>query len=396
MPRGFRVGKLFGIDIRIDWSWLFIFLLVTWNLSATFQQQHPGWSIVAQWGLGLVASLLFFASVLVHELAHSLVARARGTEVSSITLFLFGGVSNIQRNPDTPASEFLITIVGPLTSFVLGIIFLVAAGPQIPSIQNIGQVSQILGQLGPAATIFMLLGSVNIVLGLFNLIPGFPLDGGRVLRSILWGITGDLRRSTRWASSVGQAIAWLMIAGGIAMVFGVTLPLFGSGFINGLWLAFIGWFLSSASASSYQQVVIEDVLGGVQVRRMMRENPPTVSPDLSLDTLVDQHIMKSDDRTFPVLEGSQLVGMVALDDMRKVPRVQWASMTVRDVMTPVDQLEMVTPDEDGAEALRQLSQSGVRQLPVQQGGQLVGLLRRQDILKWLQLHSDLNQQGGLA
>lgn len=396
MRRGFRVGRLFGIDIRIDWSWLIIFLLVTWNLSTTFQQQHPGWSLPGQWGLGLVASLLFFASVLLHELAHSLVARARGTEVSSITLFLFGGVSNIQRHPDSPASEFLITIVGPLTSFVLGIIFLLAAGLQIPSIQNLGQVSQVLQQMGPVATIAMLLGSVNLALGLFNLIPGFPLDGGRVLRSILWGITDDLRRSTRWASWVGQAIAWLMIAAGVAMVFGATIPLFGSGFINGVWLIFIGWFLSSASASSYQQVVIEDVLEDVPVRRMMRENPPTVSPDINLDTLVDQYIMKSDDRTFPVLEDGRLVGMVALDDVREVERANWAITTVRDVMTPTDQLEVVTPDEDGAEALHQLNQSGVRQLPVEEAGHLVGLLRRQDILRWLQLHSELNQQGGLA
>jgi Zn-dependent protease/CBS domain-containing protein len=390
MRSGFRIGQIFGIDINIDWSWVFIFLLVTWNLSAVFGQFHSDWGLGRRWGIALIAAILFFASVLAHELAHSLMARAQGMPVRSITLFLFGGVSNIQRHPPSPRAEFLITIVGPMTSIVLGVVFIflsgVSAGPLGAALANPGNA---IGQLDALSTLLLWLGPVNIILGFFNLIPGFPLDGGRVLRSILWAATENLRRATRWASWVGQGIAWLMISAGIAMIFGVRIPFFGTGFVNGLWLAFIGWFLNSASARSYRQVVVEDILEDIPVERVMRSNPPTVQPGSSVSSLVHEHIMGTDDHAFPVTDDGQMVGLVTLEDVRAIPRDDWETTTVRRIMTPADQLVRVTSEEDASEGLNKLRQRDVRQLPVLQDGQLVGLLRRRDIMQWLKFQSEM-------
>jgi Zn-dependent protease len=394
MRSGFRIGKIFGINIRIDWSWLLIFILVTWNMSTVFGEIHSDWSPLLQWGLALLAALLFFGSVLAHELAHSLISQAQGTPVQGITLFLFGGVSNIQREPETPKSEFVMAILGPVTSLVIGFLLLLIAGVGIDpnALQRAMEdpSASPMGQMGPVTTVLLWLGSVNMILGIFNLIPGFPLDGGRVLRSILWSITDDLRRATRWASWIGQGIGWLMITGGIAAVFGVQLPFFGSGFVNGLWLAFIGWFLTNAASRSYQKVVVNDILEGIPVERMARTNPPTVKPDVCIDSLVDEHIMQSDDQSFPVLEGEQLVGLITLEDVRSVSRDAWGTTSVRDVMTPADELTTVEADEDASVALQQLSGLDVRQLPVLRDGKLVGLLRRRDVIKWLQLHSEMS------
>ena len=386
---GFRIGRIFGIELRVDWSWLFIFALVTWNLASVFGQTHGDWSTGLQWGTALVAALLFFGSVLAHELAHSLVARARGMPVRNITLFLFGGVSNIQREPPSARTEFLMAIVGPLTSVVLGIILIVAGSLIVGPIGNLtGSPSEMIGQLTPVTTLLLWLGSVNVLVGLFNMIPGFPLDGGRVVRSILWAITDNLRQATRWASWLGQGIAWLMIAAGIAMVFGVQIPVLGSGPISGLWLAFIGWFLNSSASQSYRQVVIQDVLEDVPVQQMMRTQPPTVSQGTVIDNLVHDHIMQTDEYAFPVLEGDKVVGLVTLDDIRDVSKDAWQNTTVGDIMTPVRELETVTPDEEAVEALNALQQRDIRQLPVMRNGTLAGLIRRRDIIKWLQLHSE--------
>jgi Zn-dependent protease/predicted transcriptional regulator len=389
MRSGFGIGRIFGINIRIDWSWLFLFFLVTWNLGTAFGQLHSDWGTGLRWGMAVVAALLFFSSVLAHELAHSLVARARGVPVHDITLFMFGGVSNIQRDPDSPQAEFLVAILGPVTSFVIGGILLWIAGIGTGPLADLSDPSQVLGQLNPVFTLLLWLGSVNVTVGIFNLIPGFPLDGGRVLRSILWAATDDLRRATRWASGVGQAIAWLMIVGGISMAFGARIPFFGSGFTNGLWLAFIGWFLNNASTQSYRKVVVQDILQGVPVKQMMRTHPPTCSADCSVSRLVHEHIMGTDDQSFPVLDGTRLLGIVTLQDVRSLPRDAWDTTTVGEIMTPADQLTLVGEEEDAAEALDKLVQSDVRQLPVLRNGELVGLLRRRDIIKWLQLRSEL-------
>ncbi|MDQ4078661.1 MAG: site-2 protease family protein [Chloroflexota bacterium] len=393
MPRsGFGLGRLFGININIDWSWFFIFLLVTWNLGAVFTQSHPQWGAL-NWLIAVLASILFFASVLAHELAHSLMARAQGLPVRNITLFLFGGVSNIERDPPSPKAEFLIAVVGPITSIVLGFLFLLLAGLATPGMgEAVGDPMNMLAQLNPLATLLFWLGPINIILGIFNLIPGFPLDGGRILRSILWAATDNLRRATRWAARVGQAIAWLFILMGIAMVFGAEIPIFGTGLLGGLWLAFIGWFLNTAAVQSYQQVVIQDVLEDVPVSRLMLTDIATVPPSIPVSALTYDHIMGSNERAFPVVDDGHMVGLVTLDDVRKVSRDEWESTAISDIMTPVDELATVTPEDESAEALRELAQREIRQLPVVQDGDLAGLIRRDDIVRWLQLHSELYEE----
>lgn len=381
---GFRLGRILGIDVYVDWSWLFIFFLVTANLSAVLSQAHAQWIPGLRWGAAAFAALLFFASVLAHELAHSLVARSRGIPVRSITLFLFGGVSNIQREPASPRSEFLMAIVGPLTSIVIGGLLLLLARSVVgPLTADVGDPA-VLARLGPVASVLLWLGSINLMLGFFNLVPGFPLDGGRVLRSLLWALVGNLRRATHWASRVGQAIAWLMIVAGASMIFGARVPLLGEGLVNGLWIMFIGWFLNNAAAQSYRQVVINDILGGVPVVRLMRTDPPTCTPQCTVSSLVHDHVMTSDDHAFPVLDGGKLVGIVSLDDVRKVPHSTWDVVTVEQIMTPAAKLIVIGPEEDAAEALNKLAQYDIRQLPVLQGGEMIGLLRRQDIVRWLQ------------
>lgn len=389
MRNGFRIARIFDISIEVDWSWLLVFFLVAWNLSATFSANHDKWSTGLVWALAIVAALLFFGSVLLHELAHSLVAKRFGLPVRRIKLFLFGGVSNIERDPSSPSMEFWMALVGPVTSILLGFVLLMSGGFLTSSGNVIASPEDFLGQLAPLPTLLVWLGSVNIFLGIFNLIPGFPLDGGRLLRAALWSLSDNLRRATRWATSIGHGIAWLMIMAGFAMAFGVSIPIFGTGMISGLWLVFIGWFLNSSATASYRQVVLQDVLEDVPVIRMMRADPPTVPPTLTVDELVNDGVMGTDDHAFPVIEGGQLVGMVTLEDIRGVARDSWRNTRVREIMTPADQLISIRSEDDAAEALTKLRSRDVRQLPIMQDGTLAGLLRRRDIVKWLQLQSDL-------
>lgn len=388
---GIRLGRLFGINIYVDWSWIFVFLLVTWNLAVgVFPVLHPAWSNLLSWTTAVVAAVLFFASVLAHELAHSIVAKARGLPVSRITLFLFGGVSNIEREPTSPETEFVMAIVGPLTSLVLGILFLVLGGAgAILTTGLIGAPLRLLSRLGPVPTLLLWLGPINIVLAVFNMVPGFPLDGGRVLRSILWAASHNLRRATRWASWIGQAIAWIFILIGISMVFGIQVPFFGTGLIGGLWLAFIGWFLNNAAVQSYRQVVLENILEGIPVSTLMRPASVSVPPDLPVSRLVYDYIMNSDERAFPVVDGDCLIGLVSLVDVRAVPREQWDTTTVRQVMTPEEKLTVATPREEASQAFNDIASRDVRQVPVVQEGHLVGMLRRADIMRYLQLHTEL-------
>jgi CBS domain-containing protein len=232
------------------------------------------------------------------------------------------------------------------------------------------------------------LGPVNIFVGLFNLVPGFPLDGGRILRSILWGATDNLHKATRWASAVGHLIAWLFIIAGIAMAFGATVPFFGTGLINGLWLMFIGWFLNDAASQSYRQIVIQDLLEDVPVALLMRSNVPAVPPDLPVSNLVYNFIMNTGESAFPVVEGDRMLGLVSLEDVRKVPRNAWDKATVSEIMTSADQLPVVTPQEDVGEALNEIEHGDAGMTPVVEDGHLVGLLRRRDIVRWLQLQSE--------
>ena len=383
---GFKLFRLWGIDINIDWSWIFIFLLITWNLAAgVFPQMHPNWNPVLTWSIAIVASLLFFASILVHELAHSLVAKSRGLPVHTITLFLFGGVSNIEREPESPATELIMAIVGPIASIALGFAFLLLG--TLTTRRGISMDD--LARANPISTLLLWLGPINIAVGVFNLVPGFPLDGGRILRSLLWAATGSLKKASKLAARIGQAVAWIFIILGLSMAFGMRVPLLGTGFTGGLWLAFIGWFLNNAAASTYQQVLIHDLLHGVPVTRLMRSNVPSVSPGASVSELVHSHMMNSDERCFPVIDQDQMIGLVCLEDVRRLPRNDWETTPVSRIMTPASRLELITPQADASEALNRLAAKDVRQVPVVQNGHLLGILRRRDILRYLQLQSQV-------
>jgi Zn-dependent protease/CBS domain-containing protein len=390
MNRGIRIGRIFGINIFLDASWLLIFFLVTWSLAAgLFPAWHPDWGAGLRWGVAVAAALLFFASILLHELSHSLVAKMYGMEVRRITLFLFGGAANIEREPNSPKAEFLMAVVGPITSVLLGLVFLSLSTLNLSTQSIFADPGRAVEQLGPVTTLLVWLGPINIFVGLFNLLPGFPLDGGRILRAGLWQWTGDMLKATRWAANAGRLTGWGFMLLGLAMAFGVRVPIFGTGLISGLWLVFIGWFLSDAARASYQQTLIRDLLEDVPVLRLMRANVPVVPPTLTVSELIYDWIMGTDERAFPVMEGDRLLGMVCLEDVRKVPREDWEHLTVGEIMTQSNQLDVVTTRDDANQAFERLTRHDVRQVPVLENGRLVGLLRRRDILKWLQLRSGL-------
>jgi predicted transcriptional regulator len=282
-----------------------------------------------------------------------------------------------------------MAILGPVTSIVIGFVLLLLAGIGL-QVQDLSQFDpmEFLQGLGAFRTLAVWLGSINVILGVFNLIPGFPLDGGRVLRSIIWAITDNLRTATRWASYVGQGIAWVMITGGIAMVFGIRIPLFGQGVVNGVWMILIGWFLNNAAIRSYQQLVVRDVLENVPVRQMTKRNPPTVSANITVESLIEDYIMQTDDHAFPVMEDGKLVGIVCLDDVRRVPSGERQTKTISDIMTPKSDLITINPDDPASDALKEISNRSIRQLVVLQDGELFGLVRRRDIVRYLQLQSD--------
>jgi len=386
MNRGFSLGRLFGIQLLVDPSWLLVFALMIVNLTAVFGASHPGWTFALRVFVAIVAALLFFGSVIVHELAHALVAMAHGMRVRDITLFLFGGVSNIEHEPPSPRAEFLMAIAGPIASVALGIAALVAGAlVMVVPPELMDQPAALLEHLGPVATLLFWLGPVNIVVGLFNLIPGFPLDGGRVLRAALWAATRDLSKATRWSTQVAQAIGWSLVLIGVAMVFGVRVPVLGQGAASGLWLAFIGWFLQTQARASYERVAVEDRLRGVSVARLMRRSWPSIASTGSVATLVADRLMLADEHAVAVTRGEEIVGLVTREDVRKVPVTAWDHVSVVDVMTPASALVTAAPDGDVVEALRAMAARQVQQLPVMSKGTFCGLLHHRDIVRWLEL-----------
>ncbi|MGB5934073.1 MAG: site-2 protease family protein [Anaerolineae bacterium] len=373
MRGSWRLGRLFGIDIGIDYSWLIIFGLVTWSLAAGyFPEQYERWPAWLYWFVGLLTSLAFFGSVLAHELSHSLIAKARGGEVRNITLFIFGGVASMVEEPDSPGSEFLMAFAGPLSSFVLAAVF--------------GMLRLAFGGLNePLAALLRYLAYANAAVGVFNLVPGFPLDGGRLLRAILWVATDSLKRATQWASYAGQGVAFLLI------FVGIWWSLQGRLF-DGLWLVFIGWFLNNAARASYRQLLIRDILGQVEAREVMTTDYGKVEPSISIQQLVDEHLLGSDRHAFLVVIDNQLRGLICLHDVRGVPRDEWGQTTVGQAMTALDQLATVAPGDGADQALSALGSRDVGQLPVVEGDTLVGLLRRSDLLRHLEFSTRIPER----
>ncbi len=378
---GVSLGRLFGIQIRLDFSVLIVFALVVYSLGAAlFPHWHPTWGAGTTWGTALAAGVLFFASLLAHELSHSVVAKLRGIPVPRITLFVFGGVSELEREPNTPTTELLIAIVGPLMSALLGFVF-TWLGATLAGADFVDDVFKdpeaAMSRVGAGATLFLWLGPINFMLAFFNLIPGFPLDGGRVLRAILWRISGDLRSATLWASNVGQAFAWAL------MGFGV-LQAFGGGFVQGVWLLLIGWFLNNAARNSYAQLLVQQAFDELVVGNLMRTHFEVIDPDVTLEEFVSEFLLRSAQSAWPVIEGGKAVGLITFDDARVISEEDRAAQTVRDAMSPID--ERLHPDVSGRDALRALAESERDPLPVMRDEHIVGLLHRGDIARWLALH----------
>lgn len=382
--------RIAGVDVYLDWSLAIIFFLITMSLaSGLFPAWHPDWSAAMSWLTAAAAAVLFLVSVLVHEMSHALVGRARGMSIRRITLFIFGGMAHLDEDAREWRTELYMAAVGPVTSLAIGFLCIwlgsLGAGNVAGGMEN---PDQLLAGLGPWTTLLLWLGPVNIVLGLFNLVPGFPLDGGRVMRAAIWGATGDLHKATRWASNAGRAFAWFLIACGVAMILGVRVPIFGTGLAGGLWLALIGWFLHNAAIMSYRQLLVQSALEDVPVSRLMLTDVRSVPIDTALQAFVDDYILGHEQRAWPVTEDGRFRGIVGLSDARSQPRDRWAELTVGDIMRPADEAITVAPSDESAHALRLISQHNVNQLPVIENGELKGLLRREDVLRWLALYSD--------
>lgn len=365
-----RVGRVFGIELKIDYSWFIVFALVAWFLAGRyFPMTHPGWSIGVYWAMGAITALLFFASVVAHELAHSFVSQAHGVPVRDITLFIFGGVAQISEEPKRARDEFLMALAGPATSLVIvslfGLLWLVSL-PASPLLHALAG----------------WLAWINVSLALFNLIPGFPLDGGRVFRAIVWSVTGNLRRATQIATGLGRVVANGFIFWGIWQIFD-------GNWANGLWIAFIGWFLENAATASYRRVALQEMLAGHTAREVTMTDCPRIPRGLTLDLLVDQVVLPSGRRCFPVVEDDQVFGLLTLHGIKKVLRERWAATRVEEVMIPLADLKTVHPDDELTIVFERMTAEDFNQFPVMEGRQLLGMVARDDVLAFLRTRAEL-------
>jgi len=372
MGGAFSLGRIFGIQFRIHYSWFIIFVLITVSLSwEYFPYTYPEWSMTTYWLTGIGTSLLFFTSVVAHELAHSLVGRANGIPVKSITLFLFGGVAHMTREATRHGAEFRMALAGPVASLVIGGIFFLLH----LLLQGISE---------PVAALAFWLAQINAVLALFNLIPGFPLDGGRVFRSLLWRFTGNYRSATRVAVEVGRGVGYLFMAGGIVLMF-----LYPKNWFNGLWLACIGLFLSYMATASYRQAQWQAALQGVRAADVMTTTCPVVSPDMTISRLVQDYIYLSGHRCFMVTDGGELRGILTLQNIRSVDQKSWDTTSVGDMMTPSERLKVAQPGEEVLSVLEQMEEYSISQMPVVSEGRIIGLVVRDDIVRLLYARSRL-------
>jgi len=362
------LGHILGIPIKLDYSWFLIFALITWTMAVGYYPaEFKNWPTAQYWIVAAATAILLFVSVLLHELGHSVVAIHYKIPVRSITLFIFGGVSLIGAEPPSAAAGFWIAIVGPLVSFALAAIF--------------SQMQLLFTGVAPMLALAKYLVYINVALGLFNLIPGFPLDGGGIFRSIVWGITHSMRRATLIASNVGRFIAYFFI------LFGVW-QMFMGNFMNGLWIAFIGWFLENAATGLIQQQTLQDLLAGHKVSQAMNPHYATIPSDTTLQQMVDNHILGVGQRTFLVKERDHLIGLLTLHRIKEVPRSQWPATTAAQALIPVAQMKRVQPDEDLWAALEKMDRDGVNQLPVMRDGEVLGMLSREDVVSYLRTLRD--------
>ena len=359
-----RLGRIAGIEVRIDRSWTVIALLITYSLYLRFSTIYPELSTIRAVGLAIVAAVLFFGSVLGHEMAHALVSQARGIRVQDITLFLFGGATRARVESRGPGDEFVITVVGPLASAVLAVIF--------------GLVDVLGRDVLPrsVAGAFGYLAWVNLLLAAFNLVPGFPLDGGRLLRSAVWKATGSLPRATRVAAISGQTVGWLLIIGGVAFLLSGNLA-------GGIWFAFIGWFLIQAARSSYEDLQLRQMLSNVEAHDVMARDLLRIPPDISLQQAVDDYFMRYDHGAFPVDDQGRTIGLLTIKGVRRVPREQWATQRVRDFIVPLGDQIAAAPDARMDQVMAKLDADDGRRTLVVDDGEVVGIITPSDVTRWL-------------
>jgi Zn-dependent protease/predicted transcriptional regulator len=370
MKNSLRVGRIGGVTISIHYTWLIVFGLMIYSLaSGVFPRFYPHWSPAENWSVSALATILLFVSVLAHELGHSFVARAKGIPVQDITLFMFGGATNISQETDDPGDELQIAMAGPSVSVMAAIITFA-----------IGYLTAPVNEL--VCAIFLYLAGANIILVIFNLVPGYPLDGGRMLRSILWGFTGDAEMATRVAATLGGGLGYLCIIGGIIYAFWDLM--------GGIWLVAIGWFLQNAAEHAYHgRPAATPTPSGVKVRSLMDLEPVTVRPDVMIDDLVHHYILERNVRGVPVVDGGNLVGIITLTDIKDLPHDEWSRLRVLDRMTAFGHVIMVTPDTDLGTALEKMSAYDIHQLPVVDGNAVVGLLTRGAVIRFFQSSQEL-------
>jgi Zn-dependent protease/predicted transcriptional regulator len=375
MQAHIKLGRLLGVRIGLHYSWFVIALLIILSLGGYFYTIHPEWGSGVVWTIAVVTGLLFFAALTAHELSHAVVAKAHGIPVRSITLFALGGVAQIEKEATNPKTEFLMGIVGPIASGVIGLACLGLAWAlgwtptETPAM--------------PLAAMLVWLGYINIALALFNMIPGFPLDGGRLLRAILWWVTGNGMRATRIAAGVGQAIALAFMVWGILRFFG------GAG-LGGLWLAFIGWFLLEAAGATVAQAQAVEGLRGVRVRDVMTHDCPTVHKDTTLQTFVEEQLLHMGQRCFIVIDDGTIAGLITLAEVKEVAKERWPRTTVAEAMRPLARLRTVAPNLPASEALEIMGREDVNQLPVTSNSHLEGLISRGQLLRYLHTRAELN------
>ena len=369
MKSTFKLGRIFSIPLRLHYTWFFIFILITAQLVANLPTPEP-YVLWHRLVLGIVTSILFFISIIAHELAHSLVAIKNDIPVKGITLFVFGGVSLITKEASRPRTEMLVAIVGPLASTVIAGIF---HGVYL----LLADTNELL------ATVAQWLAFINTLMAMFNLIPGFPLDGGRVLRSIIWARTGDYMRATRLATLSGRMIGYIFIAGGIIFMF-ITHE-----WLGGLWLAFIGWFLETAATISYRDTSFRYALRGSTARDVMTEDYIVIPRELSIDRLVNDYALRTGYRYFIVAADENLEGIVTLHNIKKVPQRLWGTTSVGEIMTPADKLVIAYPEQDSSALFEQMDEGNISEVPVIGKEKIIGMITRDNLNYRLQVRAEL-------
>jgi Zn-dependent protease/CBS domain-containing protein len=372
----YKLFKMLGFTVKVDLSWLIIAILIVWSLATgVFPNYFEAFEPAAYWILGVIGAVGLFLFIILHELSHSLAARKFGMDINEITLFVFGGVANIEEEPPSPKAEVLMALAGPGTSIVLGGIFW-------------GLYSLALQAEWPAEiqAVLSYFWSINFILAGFNLVPAYPLDGGRVLRAIFWGTGKDIRKATKWASYAGSGFGFLLIFIGFTGIFA-------GGFLSGIWWIFIGFFIHQSSRASYQRVLIQQTLRGEKVRRFMKTEVVTVSPAVSIERLVEDYVYKYHYKLFPIVSDGELEGFISTKDIKNLPREEWPNTPVRQLKTQWTEENTISPDDDATEAINKMYKSGNSRLMVVEDSKLAGILSIKDLLEFLNLKIDLEGSG---